>query len=176
MNRSLDQVLADLCDRAGEFADCHPLNVNSVGQSGDRPLHVAMRRGDLVAAEVLLDNGADVNAQGDMGETPLHIAVRQRNGAAVQLLLNRGAHLELRSEFGRTASEEAVRCAEDATDISRMLLSTESNSPPSDCDLHCSFCGSLPTETTKSIESRSGVRICDKCVDEFHERMSQPWV
>jgi ankyrin repeat protein len=176
MKRSVDQVLADLCDRHGEFADCDPLTVNSVGASGDTPLHVAMWRGDLVAAEVLLENGANVNAQGDMAETPLHVAVRQRNAAGVQLLLKQGARLEVRSEFGRTVSEEGARCAEEATDISHMLRSTESPLQPSDRDVSCSFCGSPPTEKTKSIESRLGVRICERCVSEFHERMSQPWV
>src|SRR5437867_411724 len=175
MKRSLDQVLTDLCDREADFADCEPLTVSSVGASGDTPLHVAMWRGDLVAAEVLLENGASVNVQGDMSETPLHVAVRQRNAAAVQLLLNHGARLEVRNESARTVYEEAIRYVEEATDIAETLRSKEPPSLLGERDASCSFCGGLPTEKTKSIESRSGVRICDKCVEEFQERMHQPW-
>jgi ankyrin repeat protein len=140
-----------------DFADCDPLTVNSVGASGETPLHVAVSRSDLPAAEVLLQNGANVNGGGENTETPLHVAIRQRNAAGVQLLLQHGARLDQRSEFGRTPPEEAARCIHEAAQILHLVQ-------PDRAHLTCSFCGQSGTVI---IESTHGGRICERCTDEL---------
>jgi ankyrin repeat protein len=164
--RSLDEVLNSLCDRLGDFADCDPLTVNSAGASGDTPLHVAMWRGDLPAAEVLLRNGANVNGVGEKTETPLHVAIRQRNVAGVQLLLTHGARLDARSEFDRTPPEEAARCLNEATQILHLV---QPNRP----HLTCSFCGTSPSNEQTLIESTHGGRICQRCIAELPNMVRQ---
>lgn len=54
-------------------------------------LHSAALRGDLQAAQALLDAGADVNAQDGRGRTPLHCAVDANSPEMIRLLLERGA-------------------------------------------------------------------------------------
>jgi uncharacterized protein len=162
--RSLDEVLHRLCDGLADFANCSPLKVESVGASGETPLHVAVSRGDLPAAEVLLQNGADVNGSGENTETPLHVAIRQRNPAAVQLLLQHGARLDLRSEFGRTPPEEAARCVNEASQVLHLVQKEKR-------DVTCSFCGRGGDENQMVIESSFGGRICERCIDELPSTM-----
>lgn len=54
-------------------------------------LHGAALRGDLQAAQALLDAGADVNEQDGRGRTPLHCAVDANSPEMIRLLLERGA-------------------------------------------------------------------------------------
>lgn len=81
-------------------------------QSGDHPidffhedhagmLEGAVRRGDLVAAALLLDAGADPNAA-PATWTPLHFAGAQGDSGLVELLLLAGADLEARNAQGNT--------------------------------------------------------------------------
>ena len=60
--------------------------VDSVGCSGDTPLHVMVRRQNSYAIEALIENGACINAVGDMGETPyayIHSKVAVRDNESV---------------------------------------------------------------------------------------------
>jgi hypothetical protein len=164
--RSLDEVLMSLCDRTGDFADCNRLTVNSVAASGDTPLHVAIARGDLPAAEVLLQNGANVDGSGDNTETPLHVAIRQRNVAAVQLLLERGARLDTRSEFGRTPAEEAARCVNEATQILHLFRQDPRH-------MTCSFCGRSGDNEHPVIQSTHGGTICERCIQDLPGMMRE---
>ena len=59
------------------------------------PLHNAARNGDVRAARVLLDAGADVNAVSRENSSPLHRALHGGHAAMVELLLERGATLEV---------------------------------------------------------------------------------
>jgi ankyrin repeat protein len=54
-------------------------------------LHMAARRGNVAAAEALLDWGADIEARDSLGETPLRRAVNCGKIEVASLLLNRGA-------------------------------------------------------------------------------------
>ena len=65
---------------------------------GDTCLHIAARRGNLRAVELLIKAGLDVNRQGDMGCTPLHIA---RTSEIVAILLASGASTSIENEFGQ---------------------------------------------------------------------------
>ncbi|NXY24645.1 BARD1 protein, partial [Atrichornis clamosus] len=58
---------------------------------GETLLHLASIKGDLVAVEQLLKNGADPNVKDNAGWTPLHEACNHGHGAVVELLLQHRA-------------------------------------------------------------------------------------
>jgi ankyrin repeat protein len=110
-------VLRGRLDDLAKLIDAEPGIVNrsfpelDCGQSGGRSLllqggtllHVAAEYGNVTAATLLLDRGANVNvhatidAAGIGGQTPIFHAVTQSDGLVVaQLLLERGADLSLR--------------------------------------------------------------------------------
>ena len=72
---------------------------------GDNFLHLAVRRGDYRAVELILKAGVDVNQLGDMGETALHYAMDKGWEDIVRLLLAHGASREIRDEFGKRPGE-----------------------------------------------------------------------
>jgi ankyrin repeat protein len=94
-------------------------DVNEVGHSGDRPLHVASVRGNMDEVAALISAGADVNAPGDLGNTPLHEAVGQGHAEVVKLLLNNGASSSVKNEFGDTPLDIAKLYERD--DIVKLL-------------------------------------------------------
>jgi ankyrin repeat protein len=65
---------------------------------GDTCLHIAARRGNLRAVELLIKAGLDIDLQGDMGCTPLHIA---RTPEIVAVLLASGASTSFENGFGQ---------------------------------------------------------------------------
>ncbi|MCX5689002.1 MAG: ankyrin repeat domain-containing protein [Planctomycetota bacterium] len=91
----------DLLIRAGAFVD-------HVDRNGFTSLHKAVQRGDLGAASMLIDHGADVNARDSHGETALVIALSSRaSEAMVKLLLDRGADARMKTPNGRGMLELA---------------------------------------------------------------------
>lgn len=66
-------------------------DVNQADPQGDKPLHVAARRGRLVIARELLENGADPNAENQAGETPLQVALTEGKTQLADVLLAEGA-------------------------------------------------------------------------------------
>ncbi len=52
---------------------------------------MAARRGNVEAAEALLDCGADIEARDSLGETPFRRAVNCRQPGVAALLLEKGA-------------------------------------------------------------------------------------
>ncbi|NWW77522.1 BARD1 protein, partial [Climacteris rufus] len=60
---------------------------------GETLLHVASIKGDVVAVEQLLKNGADPNVKDNAGWTPLHEACRHGHGPVAELLLRHGARV-----------------------------------------------------------------------------------
>lgn len=82
------------------FAPIDPLSYRA--PDGDTCLHIASRRGDARAVQLLLEAGLDVNASGDMGSTPLHYAASPE---VASLLREAGARTDVRDEFGKTAGE-----------------------------------------------------------------------
>ena len=65
--------------------------VNSKGDFGDTPLHVAAVWGDVDAINLLIRNGAMINAIGENGYTPLHEAIGSDNTDAAKELIASGA-------------------------------------------------------------------------------------
>lgn len=75
---------------------------------GYRPLHLALRVGELDAALRFLAAGARVDTPTDWGDTPLHIAVWERHPSLVDRLLSLGAG-QLENNAGWTPLHLAVR-------------------------------------------------------------------
>ncbi len=90
-----------------DFAGIELSDVNQAGVFGDRPIHVAARRGRTDEIAALLDGGADANASGELGNTPLHEAVMQNRIEAAKLLLTRGADPHRKNHFGGTPLDAA---------------------------------------------------------------------
>lgn len=79
-----------------------------------RPLHLAIKKQQRVALEVLLDLGADMEARDRAGLTPLDQAALAGLPDYAQLLIDRGARLELPAAvaLGRAADIERLLAAD----------------------------------------------------------------
>jgi hypothetical protein len=66
-------------------------DINQVDPQGEKPLHVAARRGRVIIARELLRNGADPNADNRAGETPLQVALTEGKTQLAGVLLQEGA-------------------------------------------------------------------------------------
>jgi len=87
---TLHEVLEDArC--SGDFEGMGSIDVNTRGASGTTPLHFIATLGDVPAAQLLLDAGAEINAADDSGRTPLHEAVTLGHESLVLVLVSRGA-------------------------------------------------------------------------------------
>ena len=82
-------------------------DVNQVAIDGDRPIHIACVRGNLVDVLGLVDGGANVNAAGDLGYTPLHHAASRGLLDIARVLLSHGADVNAKNEFGQTPIDVA---------------------------------------------------------------------
>jgi uncharacterized protein len=76
---------------------------------GATALHVAVRRGDAAAVNVLLARGADVNAVTRYGATPLGIAALNGDTAIMRRLLDAGANPTAATPSGETPLMTAAR-------------------------------------------------------------------
>jgi ankyrin repeat protein len=68
----------------------------------ETPLHFAARKGDEIAAKLLLAYKADVNARSDSGTTPLHVAAQSQSSSFVELLLTNKANVNATRNRGET--------------------------------------------------------------------------
>ena len=91
-----------------EFCNAPLRDVNQKGIGGSTPLYIAAIWGDLEAARLLIEAGADVNARNEDGETALHWAASEGDRALAQLLIDRGASLDERDDEGQTPLELAL--------------------------------------------------------------------
>lgn len=70
---------------------------------GYTPLCTAASCGNVEAARILLDKGADINlASGPQENAPLHFAVSQRPSDLTILLIERGANMNVKNKDGET--------------------------------------------------------------------------
>ena len=80
------------------------IGANHRDSLGGTPLHDAAWAGEVEAAKVLLEFGADINAHHiEGGSTPLHYAVTTNRLPMVKLLLDRGADVNATFRSGSTA-------------------------------------------------------------------------
>ena len=85
------------------------------------PLHIAVARGKVEIAKLLLDAGADIEAaaKGSLNKAhPLHIAARVNGVAIAALLIERGAKVDSR-DFHRLAT---VRAADARSAVGRAAV------------------------------------------------------
>jgi ankyrin repeat protein len=82
---------------------------NAVEPDGTTPLHRAVHRNDLKAAESLVRSGADVNATTRYGVPPLSLAATNGNAAIIELLLKAGANPNASKAEGETVLMTAAR-------------------------------------------------------------------
>ena len=84
-------------------------------------LHIAWSRGDLEAAEIFLDAGADIARADKLGRTALHFAASiGTNLELIELLVNSGANVNAQSSGGETPLMKAISF--DNADAARTLL------------------------------------------------------
>lgn len=79
----------------------------------DKALLHAAAKGDVSAAEELLDHGVFVDVQDTNSATPLHMAARSGFPLMVQLLLDRGADVNARDCNDNTAMTWALKYGRD---------------------------------------------------------------
>lgn len=82
---------------------------SAVEPDGTTPLHRAVHRNDVKAADALIRAGADVNAVNRYGVPPLSLAAMNGNAAALELLLKAGADPNSTQSEGETALMTAAR-------------------------------------------------------------------
>jgi len=82
---------------------------DSLDKNGVSLLNIAIRKGYIKIATILLELGADVNSiSGDRGNTPLMDAAAEANIEIMSKLIKAGADLDLKSKSGQTALVLAV--------------------------------------------------------------------
>jgi uncharacterized protein len=104
-------ALRDEAPRVAAALLAHPqTKVDIANSSGETPLMMAALKGNLAAAQRLVERGAQVNRD---GWTPLHYAATGSDGAAVVAwLLDRGARVDARAPNGNTPLMMAARYGE----------------------------------------------------------------
>lgn len=95
------------------------VQVKSLGD-GSTLLHLAVNKGNIVMAKLLLENSADVNAKNSLGSTPLDIAVIMGYKSIARLLLENGADVNTKDLIGFTPLHTAAIVGD--TDIAKFLI------------------------------------------------------
>jgi uncharacterized protein len=112
MNPNLEKVLAKIrAAQLTEFVgmDAKLKDPNEKGLFGTTPLHIVAIWGDIEAARVLLDAGAEIDVPAEEDCTALHEAINQGHFEMVEFLVSRGADLKRKCRFGN-ALELATLC------------------------------------------------------------------
>ena len=78
------------------------MDINTVDEQGNTPLHYATERGFTHTIKYLLDKQADPNKANAKGSTALHLACEHADEDAVYLLTLRGADVNARDKEGKT--------------------------------------------------------------------------
>jgi uncharacterized protein len=90
------------------------MNPNII-ESGQSPLMIAARNGEVQITRALIAFGADVNLRNDDGTTALMQAARYGHTAVVEMLIKAGADSELRNKRGYTSADLARMFKHDQT-------------------------------------------------------------
>jgi ankyrin repeat protein len=77
------------------------------GNSGIRPIHLAVARDHVDVVRMLIEHNADINIQHQTGITPLHYAAKHGNPDMLVLLLENGADVSITMEDGSLPADLA---------------------------------------------------------------------
>jgi ankyrin repeat protein len=111
-------ALRDGSPKVAEVLLAHPdLKVDAVNGADETALMMAALRGNLAAAQRLLERGAAVNRP---GWTPLHYAASGTEPRMVALLLDRGARIDAPAPNGNTPLMMAARYG--SQEVAELLL------------------------------------------------------
>jgi ankyrin repeat protein len=100
-----------------------------VNHFGSTPLHVAIPRGHLAVAELLVEKGCSLESRNTSGDTPLNFAVVCRQQEIVAMLLEKGADRNTVNDEGRTPVESAVATGQ--PDLAALISEQEAAVPSS---------------------------------------------
>ena len=117
---NLEQCPGDYDMESGDQIDAMAEQQGGKRDPGNTPLCTACFDGDVDAARLALDGGADVNRANEDGLTPLFIACQRGHVDVARLLLDRGAEVDQATEDGVTPLYHA--CANGHVDVARLLL------------------------------------------------------
>ena len=121
-------------------ADVH----SAAGDLAETPLHVAVRRRRLRAAEILLDHGADINARTKGGKTGYAHAIRRGFDEVAEMLRKRGAETQL-TEADELAVAMVSGRLEDAAEMLAANPGLARTSNPEEDRLLADLAGRRPT-------------------------------
>jgi hypothetical protein len=98
-------------------------DVMAQNKDGETPLHLALQRGQLEVACMLIDRvfqGADLTARNKDGETPLHLASQGGQVEVVRMLIERGADVTAPEQERETPLHLASQRGQ--VEVARMLI------------------------------------------------------
>ncbi|XP_044533566.1 85/88 kDa calcium-independent phospholipase A2 isoform X1 [Gracilinanus agilis] len=101
--------------------------VNSISNSGDTPLHVAVMRDRFDCVMVMLTYGANAGAHGEHGNTPLHLAMLKDNLEMIKALIVFGAEVDAPNDFGETPALIASKVPKELQDFVHISRSRKPN-------------------------------------------------
>lgn len=104
---TLSEVLEDVANSEA-FKNKKDVTVNTIGDHGETPLHWITALGDLDAAKILIEVGANTAAIDDSGNTVLHSAVLFRQAHMIQFLIDNGVDTTIRNKNGLKAIDIAI--------------------------------------------------------------------
>ncbi|WP_371223210.1 ankyrin repeat domain-containing protein [Orientia tsutsugamushi] len=126
--------------------DKEKISVDCQNNSGNTPLHLAVRNYHTDVIEALLAHGANVNLQDRHYNTALHYAIRTRDLTIITILLNNGANPNIQDNSLNTPLHyAALKCN---IDIVKLLLNSGSdpniqdkwlNTPLHHAAFHCNM-------------------------------------
>ena len=114
---NLEQCPGDLDMENGDQIDAMVEQQGGKRDPGNTQLLTACFDGDVAAARLALDRGADVNRANEDGVTPLYIACENGHVDTVRLLLDNGAEVDRNG-----ATPLFVACQNGHVDAARLLL------------------------------------------------------
>lgn len=89
------------------------LDLESVDEEGDTPLHYAVRNEDYELLDIILSYVPDLDVENLDGDSALHLAVRVGNSEIVRMLIDFGARTEVKDAKRRTPEKLAAELGED---------------------------------------------------------------
>ena len=116
----LEQCPGDYDMESGDQIDAMAEQQGGKRDPGNTPLLTACFDGDVDAARLALDGGADVNRADEDGVTPLFVACQQGHVDVARLLLDNGAEVDRTNRNGPTPL--FVACQNGHVDAARLLL------------------------------------------------------